>query len=327
MNRRNTIFALAAFGASPLACYAQQQTGKIARIGFLSPYPASIAAPRAEAFRQGLRDLGWVEGRNIAVEYRYADGIYERLPGIAAELVELNVDVIVASPSPAIRAAQKATATIPIVMPGTGDPVGSGFVKSLARPGGNITGLALMSNDLSPKLLDLLRSLIPSLSRVAVLVNPSSSPNRAILDNARAAARRVGIDIVPLEANTAREIENGFSSMVQSRAQAVIVGQAWFFVLQQRQIAELASKYRLPSITGNREFAEAGGLMSYGQNIADHYRHAAVYVDKILKGAKPADLPVEQPTKFEMVVNLKAAKIIGLAVPPSLLARADEVIQ
>ena len=273
-----------------------------------------------------MRELGYIEGKNLVIEWRFADGMYERLPDLAAELVELNVDLIVADASPAIRAAQKATTTIPIVMGSTGDPVGSGFVKSLARPGGNITGLALMSSDVSAKLLDLLRTLVPQLSRVAVLVSPNSSTYRAILNNVQATAKTVGIEVLSEEAQTPLEIESGFARMVQSRAEALIVGVTPFFIQQQHQIVELAARHRLPSIAGNRSYAEAGGLMSYGQNIADNFRHAATYVDKILKGAKAGELPVEQPTTLEFVVNLRTAKALGLTVPQSLLLRADEVI-
>lgn len=328
MNRRDTLLALLALGAAPFPSVAQQQ-GKAWRVGFLSPLarPASLDSHRYGAFLQGMRELGYIESKNLVIEWRFADGMYERLPGLAAELVQLNVDVIVAATSPAIRAAQKATTTLPIVMGNTGDPVGSGFVKSLAQPGGNITGLALMSSDVSAKLLDLLRSLVPKLSRVAVLVSPTSSTYRAILNGVQAAAQNVGIQILPVEARTPLEIETGFPMMVRSRAEAVIVGLSWFFVQQQRQIADLAAKHRLPSIAGNREYAEAGGLMSYGQNIADNYRRAATYVDKILKGAKPGDLPVEQPTTFDFVINLKTAKALGITIPQSILLRADEVIQ
>jgi putative ABC transport system substrate-binding protein len=274
-----------------------------------------------------MHELGYVEGKNLVIEARFADGVYDRLPGLAAELVELKVDVILADASPAIRSAQKVTTTIPIVMGSTGDPVGSGFVQSLARPGGNITGLALMSSDASAKLLDLLREVVPHLSRVAVLVSPSSSTYRAIVQNVHAAGKDAGIEIVPVEAQTPLEIESGFAVMARAKSEAVMIGINPFLVQQRGQIAELASKYRVPSISGDRLYPEAGGLMSYGQNIPNNFRRAATYVDKILKGAKPAALPVEQPTKFELVINLKTAKAIGLTIPQSLLLRADEVIQ
>ena len=327
MKRRQILLALLLgignVGASALA----QPQSKGFRVGYLSgsARPASLSSA-FEAFRQGMRDLGYTEGKNLVIEARFADGVYERLPNLAAELLELKMDVIVADASPSIRAVQKATNTVPIVMGATGDPVGSGFVKSLARPGGNITGLALMSSDVSAKLLDLLREVVPHLSRVGVLVSPTSSTYRAILDNVRAAAAKVSIEIVSVEARTPLEIESAFTAMVGSRSEAVIIGVTPLFVQQQHQIAELAAKHRLPSISGNRGYAEAGGLMSYGQNIAANLRRAATYVDKILKGANVGELPVEQPTTFEFLVNLKTAKGLGLTVPQSLLLRADEVI-
>lgn len=327
MNRRQTLASLLGFGVVVTGAFAQQQS-KVFRIGYLSSFarPTSVNSVFA-AFRQGMRELGYIEGKNLVIESRFADGVYERLPDLAAELLELKMDVIVADASPSIRAVQKATNTVPIVMGATGDPVGSGFVKSLAQPGGNITGLALMSSDVSAKLLDLLREVVPHLSRVGLLVSPTSSTYRAILDNIQSAAGKVGIEIVSVEARTPLEIESGFAAMVRSRSEAVIVGVTPLFVQQQDQIAELAAKHRLPSISGNRGYAEAGGLMSYGQNIADNFRRAATYVDKILKGAKPGELPVEQPTTFELVVNLKTAKGLSLPIPQSLLLRADEVIK
>ncbi len=327
MERRHALVSLLGLGIAPLSSFAQQQ-GKVWRIGYLSTSAHSVSDSQAlRAFQQGLRDLGYIEGKNLLIEARFAGGVYERLPPLAAELVELRMDIILADASPAIRAAQKATTTIPIVMGSTGDPVGSGFVQSLAHPGGNITGLALMSNDASAKLLDLLREVVPHLSRVAVLVSPTSSTYRAILDNVQAAGSNAGIEVLPVEAKTPLEIDDGFSEMVRSRAEAVLVGVTPFLVQQQGQIAELAQKYRLPSISGYRGYPEAGGLMSYGQNIISNFRRAATYVDKILKGANASDLPVEQPTTFEFVVNLKAARRLGITISQSFLARADEVIQ
>jgi putative ABC transport system substrate-binding protein len=239
----------------------------------------------------------------------------------------LKVDVIVAVASAAISAAQKATTTIPIVMATTGDPVGSGFVKSLARPGGNITGLSNMGSDISGKLVDLLLFTVPKLSRVAVLVSPTSTNYRTISESVQSGARKAGVKTLVVEASTPREIENAFSMMARENADAVIVGPASLFDLQKRQIAELALKYRMPSMFGNRANVEAGGLMSYGRRLTDNYRRAATYVDKIFKGAKPDDLPVEQPMSFEFVVNLKTAKALGLTIPQSVRLRADEVIQ
>jgi putative tryptophan/tyrosine transport system substrate-binding protein len=330
MDRRNTILSLVALGAAagPRGSLAQQQ-GKVWRVGFLSLQTRSdsLISQYNDAFLKGMRDLRYVEGKNLVVEWRFADGKPERLPGMAAELVQLKVDVIVAVASPAIGAAQKATTTIPIVMATTGDPVGSGFVKSLARPGGNITGLSNMGGDIGPKLFDLLRAVVPKLSRVAVLVSPTSTTYRAIAESVQAAAQKTNVKTLVIEASTPQEIENAFSTMARDNADAVLVGAAPFFTIQRLQIAELALKYRLPSVFGNRAIVEAGGLMSYAQNFVENYLRSAVYVDKILKGAKPADLPVEQPTQFDLVVNLKTAKVLGIIIPQSILLRADAVIE
>jgi putative ABC transport system substrate-binding protein len=305
-----------------------QQAGKIPRIGYLSPRSRLDPLPYDRAFLLGMAEFGYVEGKNVVIEWRFADGAYERLPALAADLVRLNVDVIVAPSSSAIRAAQQATTTIPIVFLSTGDPVGSGFVASLARPGGNITGLSNTNLDVSAKLLELLMAMAPKLSRVAVLGNPGSSTHSAILKSVQdAALSRAGVRVLSVEVRTREEIERGFVGMTQNRADGVMVAADAFLNEQSQHIAPLALKHRLPSISQPRVYAEAGGLMSYGPNTADSYRHAATYVDKILKGAKPADLPVEQPTKFELVVNLKTAKALGLKIPESIRIRADEVIQ
>ena len=328
MKRREFLFALGAGAlATPVSSVAQQPP-KVWRIGYLSPRVRMDSLPYERAFLQGMSELGYVEGKNVVVEWRFADGAYERLPYLAAELVRLNVDVIVAPSSSAIRAAQQATKTTPIVFISTGDPVGSGFVASLAQPGGNITGLSNTNLDVSAKLLELLVTMVPRLSRVAVLGNPGSSTHSAILKNVRAAAlTRAGVRVLSVEARTREEIERSFGRMTQERADSVIVAADAFLNQQAQYIAPLALKRRLPSISQPRVYVEAGGLMSYGQNTADSYRHAATYVDKILKGAKPADLPVEQPTKFELVVNLKTAKALGLTIPESIRIRADEVIR
>jgi putative ABC transport system substrate-binding protein len=329
-HRRKLLIALGAgVLAAPLGSNAQQK-GKVWHIGFLSPQHRSAPLDpdsRERAFLQGMRELGYVEGKNLLIEWRFADNKDERLPGLASELVQLKVDVIVALGSPAIRVLQKATATIPIVMGGTGDPVGSGFVKSLARPGGNITGLSSLSDEISPKLLELLITMAPKTARVALLVNPDSSTHTAILKGILAAAQKPGIKIIPVEARTPPEIEKAFSTAVKENAQAVIVSYTGIYIQQHRKIAELAMKYRLPTIFSPREFAEAGGLMSYGVNIPDQYRRSATYVDKIFKGAKPADLPVQQPTKFDLVINRKTAKAFGLTIPQSLLISAEKVIE
>ena len=329
ISRRRVIFALGAGAlAAPLASFAQQTQAKIARIGFLSAASDSgFGAKAVEALRAGLRDLGYMEGRNIFIETRWAEGKYERLPELARELVRLKVDVIVAVPSPAIRAAQQATSTIPIVFATTGDPVGSGFAASLARPGGNITGLSNSNLDVSAKLLDLLKAIAPKLTRVAMLGNPGSSTQPAHLKSTQAAARTVGIQILAVEARSPEEIERGFARMTREGAGAVIIAADSLFLAQSRRIAELALNHRLPSISQHPFYAEAGGLMSYGQNTLEGYRRAASYVDKILKGAKPGDLPIEQPTRFQLLINRKTAKALGLTIPPELLLSADEVIE
>jgi ABC-type uncharacterized transport system substrate-binding protein len=329
ITRRKLLVALGvSVLATSLVSFAQQQ-GKIWRIGFLSqrPRPASLDSDIFGAFRRGMRELGYVEGKNLVIEWRWAEGKYDRLPELAAELVQMKVDVIVAAGAQDISAAQKATSTIPIVMATAPDPVGSGFVKTLARPGGNITGLSNLSAEVSPKHLEMLLSMVPKLSRVAVLVNPANPAHAMVLKSVQSAAQRTSAKILPVEARTAPEIEKAFSAMAREKAGAVIVARDGFFIQQVRQIAELAAKNRLPSISGYRNYAEAGGLMSYGQNPAESFRRAATYVDKILKGAKPGDLPVEQPTKFELLINRKTAKALGLTIPQSLLISADRVIE
>jgi putative ABC transport system substrate-binding protein len=313
--------------AAPLAAFAQQKPAKVARIGFLGATAASVYASRIEGLRAGLRDLGYVEGKNLVLEFRWAEAKYERLPALAAELVQLKVDVIVAAGTPATKAAQRATTTIPIVMPLSADPVGAGFVASLTRPGGNITGLTDIAGDVSVKYLELLRVAVPNLSRVAVLVNPGNPQHPDFLKNIQAATKTAGVNVSPLQAGTASQIEAALGAMTRERAGGLIVLPDGLFLLQARQIAELATKNRLPTMFGVPEFVEAGGLMSYGQNSIERFRRAATYVDKILKGVKPADLPVEQPTKLELVINLRTVKAIGLTIPQELLLRADRVIE
>ena len=274
-----------------------------------------------------MRELGYVEGKNLIIEWRFADGNAERLQGFADELAQLKVDVIVSEVTTATLAAQKSTTTIPVVMGTATDPVGSGFVKSLAHPGGNITGLTSISSDISPKHLEMLLSMVPKLSRVAVLVNPANTSNAMVLKSIQSAAQRTSAKILPVEARTAPEIEKAFSTMARKKAGAVIVSRDSLFNQQVRNIAELAAKNRLPSIAGIRIYVEAGGLMSYGPSNADMFRRAATYVDKIIKGAKPGDLPVEQPTKFELAINGKTAKALGLTIPQSLLISADKIIE
>ena len=328
MDRREAILAVLAVGAmaGAPASLAQSQR-KVWRVGFLALGSAASSSQITSAFLTGMQELGYVEGSNLIVEWRFADGEFERLPPMAADLARSKVDVIVAVASAAISAAQKATATIPIVMATTGDPVGSGFVRSLARRGGNITGLSIMGCEIGPQLLDLTRSILPTLSRVGLLVSPTSTTYRAIVDGILDAAQKVGVKALVAEASTAQEIDDAFAMMVREKAEAAIVGAAPFLSLQRRQIAELALKSRIPLVCGNRSIVEAGGLMSYAQDFIDGYRRSATYVDKILKGAKPADLPVEQPTQLELVVNLKTAKLFGITIPQSVLLRADKVIE
>jgi putative ABC transport system substrate-binding protein len=329
MNRRKLLVAVCLGAlAAALPSIAQQQ-GKIWRIGFLAPRsrPTASDPDVYSAFPQGMRELGYVEGKNFVVEWRFADGKFERLPGLAAELVRMKVDVIVAAGTVATEVAQRATTTIPIVIAASVDPVGSGFVKSLARPGGNITGLSLATSDFSPKHLELLMTAVPKLSRVAVLVSPDNSAHPGVLKSVQAASQKLGVQVLPVNARTPEDIERGFAMMKRERAEAVIVAADAFFFLQRRQIAELALRHRLASMASNREYAAAGGLMSYGQNIADFYRRAATFVDKILKGAKPGELPIEQPAIFELIINRKTAEALGLAIPQELLLRADRVIE
>jgi putative ABC transport system substrate-binding protein len=312
----------------PLTSHAQQKPAKVPRIGFLDYTSSDIARTRLERLRAGLRDLGYVEGKNIAIVVRSAEGETQRLTGLAAELVEMKVDVIVATGTPAIQAAQRATNTIPIVMGTVGDPVGPGFVASLSRPGGNITGLTSITADLSSKYLELLRTAVPKLSRVAVLMN-SGNPSHARLfvPNILAAAKKNGVTIVPVQLNSANQINAAFSAVKQERVGALIVLPDGLFYAQARRIAEFALQQHLPTMFADREPVETGGLMSYGQNLADNFYRAATYVDKILKGAKPGELPVEQPTKLELVINRKTARAIGLKIPQELILRADRVIE
>ena len=328
MDRRDTVLALLALGAAPLAAEAQQAT-KVARIGCLATNPA-ISTRLREAFVQGLRDLGYIEGRNLLIEYRDADGKAERLPALAAELVALKVDVIVASGTLAALAARRATKTLPIVFSPAGDPVGSGLVASLARPGGNVTGLSAFAPELVGKRLELLKEAVPGISRVAVLWQPGAFGERTekdTLKRAEVAARDLGMPLQFVEARGPDDFARAFSDMSRARASALAVLASNMFNSERRRLVDLAAEKRLPKVYSARELVDAGGLMSYGANLADLNRRAATYVDRILKGTKPADLPVEQPTKFELIINLKTAKALGLTIPQSVLGRADEVIQ
>jgi len=329
MRRREFITFLGGTAAAwPLAAEAQQ-AAKVPRIGWL----AVNRAPNrhlSEAFSQGLRDLGYVEGRNVVIELRNAEGKPERLPALAAELVALEVDVIVAPTTDAAVPAKQATKTIPIVFAVAGDPVGSGLVTSLARPGGNVTGLSNLSPELVGKCLELLKQAVPGVSRVAVLWQPGGFAERTekdILKEADVAARALGAQPQFFEARGPDDFDRTFSEMTKARTGALTVLPSVMFFSERRRLVDLVAKSRLPAVYWVRGLADAGGLMAYGANIADNYRRAATYVDKILKGTKPADLPVEQPTKFELVINLKTAKALGLTMPVSVLARADEVIE
>jgi putative ABC transport system substrate-binding protein len=306
---------------------AAQQPKKIPRIGFLITSSPAAIAPRMDAFRQGLRELGYTEEKNVAIEYRYGEGKLDRLPSFGVELVRLKVDVIVAGGATSIRAAKKATETIPIVMTNVSDPVELGFVASLARPGGNITGLTTIAPDLGGKRLELLKEAVPNLSRLAVLGNPDSQSYSAQMKDIEVAARALGLQLQPVELRGANDLENAFSAMTKGRSDAFLGLQNPTLSFLRGRIAERAVKGRLPAVYADSDYVQAGGLMSYGPNYVALYRRAATYVDKILKGAKPADLPVEQPTKFELVINLKTAKQIGLTIPPNVLAKADRVIK
>ena len=305
---------------------AQQQT-KVARIGFLVAVSPSAAAARAEAFRQGLRELGYVEGKNIVLESRYAEEKLDRLPGLAAELVRLKVDIIVTAGGQATRAAKQATPTIPIVMTNDSDPVGSGFVASLARPDGNITGLSTLAPELSGKRLELLGEVVARLSRVAIIGTSTQPGHAQAIKELELAAKEFKVQIQHLDVLKPKDIETAFRAAAKGRADGVLTLTSPILRSQRAQLADLAVKNRVPAIYNDIQFVEAGGLIFYGVSFLDLDRRAATYVDKILKGAKPADLPVEQPKKFEFIINLKAAKQIGLTIPPNVLARADRVIR
>jgi putative ABC transport system substrate-binding protein len=312
--------------AAPLAAEAQQ-AAKVPRIGYLAVDLA--ATPQLpEAFRQGLRDLGYVEGRNLVIEYRDAEGKADRLPALAAELVALKVDVIVGPNTPATLAAKQATRIVPIVFAGVVDPVTSGLVTSLARPGGNVTGLSFLARELVGKCLEQLTQAVPGVTRVAVLWHPGGQGERTekdMLKEAEVAGRALGVRLQFVEARGPADFERAFSDMTRARAGALTVLPSAMFANERRRLADLAAKNRLPAVYPQRAYVDAGGLMAYGPNLADMHRRAATYVDKILKGAKPADLPIEQPIKFELVVNLKTAKALALTIPSSLLARTDQV--
>jgi putative tryptophan/tyrosine transport system substrate-binding protein len=326
--RRRLVLALMA-GAltAPFASFAQQPT-KSARIGFLAPTFPQVLSTRLQAFRDGLRELGYVEGKNLQLEVRWGEGKLERLPTLADELVQAKVDVIVAATSPSVVAARQATQTVPIVMPVSSDPVGDGLVASLARPGGNITGLSLMAPELGQKRLQLLEELFPKVSRaVAVLWNPAYVGMRARFEQAQVAAPAVGLTVRSVEVRDTHELDVAFEAIIREHPDGLLLLVDPFTFSQRARIVEFAAEQGLPVIYESSDFVDVGGLISYGPNIHDMYRRSATYVDKILRGAKPADLPVEQPTKFEMAVNLRAAKALGIKFPESILLRADKVIE
>ena len=312
---------------APLGAAAQQPE-KVPRIGYFSAGSPSSAPHLLEAFRKGLRELGWVEDKNIVIDYRFAEGRSDRLPDLAAELVRLKVDIIVAVPTPAAAAAKNATETIPIVMIGAYDPVGVGLIAGLARPGGNVTGSSYsVGLEIIAKQLELLKETVPKVRRVAILWNPANPSHPLVVRELNVAARSLGVQLQFLEARGPNEFEGAFAAMAKERMGALLVVPDSVSFLHRTRLADLAARSHLPAAYGLRGHVDAGGLMSYGPDSADLFRRAATYVDKILKGAKPADLPVEQPTKFELVVNLKTAKALGLTIPQSVLVRADEVIQ
>jgi len=323
MNRRDTIVALLALGATPLGAFAQQP-GKVWRIGMLETISMSLNAANLDAFLNGMQELGYVEGRNFVIDYRSADGHDERFPDLAAELLRGKVDLIVTRGTPATQAAKKATATIPVVTTAIGDPLL--LVTSFARPGGNITGLSSFTTELQTKRIELIREMVPGVARIAVLMNMVNAAFQPQWKETERAARSLGVEVQLFDVRRAEDLERAFEAAVKQRANALVVGQDGVTQANGKHIVALAVKYRLPAIYFSSEYIDDGGLISYGVNYPDLYRRAASYVDKILKGAKPGDLPIEQPTKFDLIINRKTAKALGLRIPPALLARADRVI-
>jgi len=328
MRRREFITLAAGAAAWPLGARAQQPAGRVYRVGYFAMTSRERSLHLIKAFEEGLRSLGYRVGESVVIEYRFANGEMERLPALAADLVRLGVDIIVTANNPPTVAAMKATTTIPIVMANSADPVGAGLVATLARPGGNVTGFTLDTGDeLNGKRLELLKEILPNLSRVGVLWNPDFAPNLSRLTSIRDVTQPLGLTLVPVEARGLDALEQAFAAMVRERAQALVVQGDIVLGNYRGQIAEMALRNRLPAASVQRADAEAGFFLSYGADYPDQYRRSALFIDKIFKGAKPGDLPVEQPTKFELVINLKTAKALSIDVPASVLARADEVIE
>ncbi len=325
MKRRELMLLLGGAMAAARAAQAQQKAMPV--IGWLNSNSPGPSAPFVAAFHQGLSEAGYVVGQNVAIEYGWAEGHHDRLPALAGDLVRRSVDVIVAGGGVAVVAAKNATSTIPIVFATGGDPVETGLVSSLARPGGNLTGFSMMFTELMPKLLELLSELVPQARVIALLVNPSNSLAEGMIRDVQKAANAKGVQLSILKAGTESEIDAAFATLVQLQAGALVVGTDALFGIRHEQLVALASRHAVPAIFWRREFAVEGGLISYGASLTGTWRQVGIYAGRILKGEKPADLPVQQPTKFELVVNLKTAKALGLTVPPSILARADEVIE
>ena len=326
VRRRKLLLTAGVLLAAPLAAIAQQQP-KVWRIGFLYHRSRAASLDVLDAFLQGMRELGYFEGKNLLIEWRFADGKYDRLPGMAAELVIMKVDLIVAANAAGVKAVQQLTTTIPIVMVAVADAVAAGLIKNLSRPGGNTTGMSNLASEIGVKHLELLRAIVAKLSRVGSLANADNPEHRIWDTSIRTSAQRNRIEVVSLSARTAQEIESAFAAAIRARVEAVLVQPDGFFIQQREQLAVLAIRHRVPSIFSFRQHVAAGGLMSYGPILTEIYRHTATYVDKILKGAKPGELPVEQPTKFALVLNLNTFKALGLVVSQELLLRADEVIE
>jgi putative ABC transport system substrate-binding protein len=326
MKRREFTIFIAVAGAWPLAGRAQP-IGKTARIGFLGNSTRALEANLVEPFRDGLRAHGYLEGRNIAIEYRWAEGQYERLPALVTELLAANVDVIVTAGTPAALAVRNATTTVPLVMVAVGDPVATGLVASLSRPGGNLTGLSSIAPDLEGKRLELLREIVPQLSHVGVFFNPANPFHAVSLGHARAAADTLGLKLLILSVSTSHELERAFMAILREKPQALLVLADRVYLHERKRIVDFATPHRLPNVNAHKEMVEAGGLLSYGPSYEDMHRRAADYVHRILVGEKPADMPIQQPTKFDLKINLQTAKALGLTIPVSLLARADEVIE